>query len=431
MFKSIIAHLILFFYIYSVPFKGVPLGTGTRVLLGLLGLVLFFSLLPQKIKQLKIEKKYLLLVCILILLALISLLSIAMNQTDDLEFVKYPISILIILLASYFVIYILQACYYKLTLEKLSELIINVIFIQIILSLLMFVIPDIQELLITIQYIPEISNNVLSDSLEFRLIGFGIMFFGAGVINGFALILIAFLIKTTRMSIGKILYLAMAFFFILVLGMMMARTTLIGAIIAITVLLIPRGFKLNINSIKNILIFITSLFVIPLIVIIITVTLNPKVIETFQPAFNFGFELFINYLNNGVVQSASTSQMQDMYVFPNSFKTYIIGDAYYSNPNGYGYYMDTDIGYLRLIYYFGMTGLVTYLYLQFIPMRQVMIKNKHYRMLCYSIFIYLLILNLKGFTDFLFLSLLFMMNSRNYHTSYRSEMEVGREALVH
>ena len=57
-----------------------------------------------------------------------------------------------------------------------------------------------------------------------------------------------------------------------------------------------------------------------------------------------------------------------MIVWPEELRTWIIGDGYFENsrndPNYLGsatddgFYMGTDIGYLRFIYYFGIAGLV-------------------------------------------------------------------------
>ena len=57
-----------------------------------------------------------------------------------------------------------------------------------------------------------------------------------------------------------------------------------------------------------------------------------------------------------------------MVVWPDNLKTWIIGDGYFSNsrydPNylgdatDKGFYMGTDIGYLRFLFYFGILGLV-------------------------------------------------------------------------
>lgn len=47
-----------------------------------------------------------------------------------------------------------------------------------------------------------------------------------------------------------------------------------------------------------------------------------------------------------------------MYVFPHSLKTWLMGDALYMDPSGSGYYMGTDVGYLRMIFYFGLPATI-------------------------------------------------------------------------
>ena len=59
-----------------------------------------------------------------------------------------------------------------------------------------------------------------------------------------------------------------------------------------------------------------------------------------------------------------------MIVYPENLKTIIIGDGYFNNPvatDPYfigkiigGYYMGTDIGYLRFIFYCGTIGLLAF-----------------------------------------------------------------------
>ena len=57
-----------------------------------------------------------------------------------------------------------------------------------------------------------------------------------------------------------------------------------------------------------------------------------------------------------------------MVVWPEELRTWLIGDGYFANsrydPNylgdatDQGFYMGTDIGYLRFVFYFGILGLV-------------------------------------------------------------------------
>lgn len=62
--------------------------------------------------------------------------------------------------------------------------------------------------------------------------------------------------------------------------------------------------------------------------------------------------------------------LSDGLIFPNNFKTWIIGDGYmasgsndpyYIGPADYGFYMNTDAGYSRFIFYFGLSGLLTFM----------------------------------------------------------------------
>ena len=64
---------------------------------------------------------------------------------------------------------------------------------------------------------------------------------------------------------------------------------------------------------------------------------------------------------------SSNEKLKTMYVFPDNLKTWVMGDGYFSNPyridpyftGDYivGYYMGTDAGYLRFIFYSGLIGL--------------------------------------------------------------------------
>ena len=87
----------------------------------------------------------------------------------------------------------------------------------------------------------------------------------------------------------------------------------------------------------------------------------------FHKHLRFGFEGFFSLVEEGEWTVSSNERLQTMYVFPESLKTWIIGDGYFSNPRDVdpyftgryigGYYMGTDVGYLRFIFYAGVLGL--------------------------------------------------------------------------
>ena len=84
----------------------------------------------------------------------------------------------------------------------------------------------------------------------------------------------------------------------------------------------------------------------------------------------FAFEGFFSLVEKGRWEVSSNEILKNMYRFPESIKTWIIGDGYIENPKNDpyfigkltgGYYMGTDVGYLRFIYYFGLIGLIAFI----------------------------------------------------------------------
>lgn len=90
----------------------------------------------------------------------------------------------------------------------------------------------------------------------------------------------------------------------------------------------------------------------------------------FQKNIEFAFEGFFSLAETGRWEVHSNEMLMDMYVFPDNWKTWIIGDGYFDNPYGIdpyytgenwpGFYKATDVGYLRFIYYFGVIGLAAF-----------------------------------------------------------------------
>ncbi|MEP6465881.1 MAG: hypothetical protein ABJB05_06230 [Parafilimonas sp.] len=223
---------------------------------------------------------------------------------------------------------------------------------------------------------------------------------------------IAVLVKGKRLTRIKIFAYALVFFIILLLGVMMARTTLIGLALALLYLFLP-SFHINKNALRNKWMFLVNLLIIPVVAITLLFTFSPKLIDQLNDVVNFSFELFINYSQTGKFSTASTSVLESMYVFPKTLKTYIIGDGqYYINPGdrSSAYYMHTDVGYLRLLYYFGLTGMAFYFLLQYFVIRNAIMRNagnkdlKRFFLFC---LLFCLILNSKAFADLFFLIVLF------------------------
>ncbi len=276
----------------------------------------------------------------------------------------------------------------------------------------MFSIPALREFLNSIQIYNEHEIKVLQETQNFRLNGFGSRFFGAGIINGFALILITSLIKFHKKE-TKVLILSFAYLFIFVFGMMMARTTIIGAFLSFVLLLIPQNL-ISITQIKKHLKFSYYITSIPICISVIIIIIFPGIQQYITNIFKFGFEMFINYFSSNSFESESTNKMLEMYIWPSSLKTYIIGDGLFTDLITKKYYMNTDIGYLRLIYYFGVIGMMSYFTFQLVLINSIYKLNRGYKYTFIIIFIYLIILNFKGFTDCFYICILFLISNSSF-----------------
>ena len=99
---------------------------------------------------------------------------------------------------------------------------------------------------------------------------------------------------------------------------------------------------------------------------------KPALLYQFNPQFRyffrFAFEGFFSLVEKGQWQIDSTDRLATMVVYPETLHTWILGDGYFENSRNdinylgdatdEGFYMGTDIGYLRFIFYFGVPGML-------------------------------------------------------------------------
>lgn len=165
----------------------------------------------------------------------------------------------------------------------------------------------------------------------------------------------------------RILYIT-AFIVITVIGNMIARTTLIGTLLGLGIILIGFLFKPTLPG-EN---YKVTSFLTWMIILTAGITACVVLYNTDPAArnlFRFGFEGFFSLAEKGHWETTSTNKLvESMIVFPETLKTWVIGDGYFLNAvldanylgssTKYGFYMGTDVGYLRFIFYFGIIGLI-------------------------------------------------------------------------
>ena len=124
--------------------------------------------------------------------------------------------------------------------------------------------------------------------------------------------------------------------------------------------------------IRTVLIYLWKWLVGIIVVALLIIVPLYNTIPTFKANTRFAFEGFFSLAEKGQWEVNSTDILKNMYVFPENLKTWVIGDGYIENPihtDPYytgevigGFYMGTDVGYLRFIFYFGLLGLFAFIY---------------------------------------------------------------------
>ena len=117
--------------------------------------------------------------------------------------------------------------------------------------------------------------------------------------------------------------------------------------------------------------------------------------DSFNRLFRFTFQALINKSQTGSYSTRSTDTLVNRMYFDIPIVTFFLGDGRYTNANG-SYYMSTDAGYMRVILYMGIVGLLLLFSMQVSLMG---IRKKH-SLLDSFILLLILILNIKGETLF-------------------------------
>jgi len=137
----------------------------------------------------------------------------------------------------------------------------------------------------------------------------------------------------------------------------------------------------------------------------------------------FGFEGFFNLVEKGRFSYTSNEKLGTMFVWPDNVKTWLVGDGYFSNPVATdahytgeitrGYYMGTDVGYLRFIFYFGMVGLLMFSFFM-LKVGQVCIRKfPHWKVLFLMLLAVHFIVWAKVSTDIFLVFALFLCLDNN------------------
>jgi len=101
------------------------------------------------------------------------------------------------------------------------------------------------------------------------------------------------------------------------------------------------------------------------------------------------------YMNSGNFNTSSTDNMLRMYD-ELEIKNLFSGDGRYTKENSDGYYGSVDMGYLRMILYYGVFGMIIIFFIQFLLLNKLLKIPPDRIFISKLMFLYFLILNIKG-----------------------------------
>lgn len=344
MIKHLFIIILLFFYVYGVSFSFLPINTSKIVFLYLLILYSFYFF-GKKQYKLVVNKDIFYISLFLIILMIFSALSTALHSTGDFS-----------IFYAYFIMFtetlIGAILFYKLYLKAYSfkgilDLFIWISLLQALIIIMMLVFEPFREL------INSVTNKDITDLVEryggFR--GFGLagsVTYDLAVFLSISMMFITYLISQGK---DKRFFYILSWIIIFIAVLMTGRSGWIGAILSLGILFYS---FVNKNALKSILILVIMIFIFVFLIIIILRNYYPETYEILiLHIIPYAFEMFINLYDSGSMSTHSTEILSHMY-FPVDIETFLFGDGYYKNPNGYGYYMGTDAGYMRQILFYGI-----------------------------------------------------------------------------
>lgn len=410
--RAFFISFLAFLYLYPFALKVFPVGTRSFLAAG--GVGLFFLYMLNAYKTRWVINKFLLLLTIMLPFVAFSILTGLLNATYDFQFARLAFSFILMFFAAYFILEVAKQTKLHVTEKLLLEIVVYAVAIQSIVSFFMFFSPSFQSLVFAHLNFSDLALSKMQALSERGIIGFSRSFFGAGIYSGLALMLLSYLLAHYAKNIKQLAWYVLLFFLIFSIGMMMARTTLVGAALGLAYLFFPRKkilqLKVKRSTVKTIALFI----VLPLFSLFLLVLLAPNFMSKINNLLQFGFELFINIFEGKGAQTSSTDVLMTMLVWPDSFKTWMIGDGLWDLEGGMKYYMSTDVGYSRMLFYFGILGMLSFLYYHFYLVK----KSFGFGLFAAFLIAYILILNVKGFAQISVVLLLLFLSS-SISTRYR------------
>lgn len=345
-------------YFFPVTFIGMPSNINSKLLMAVIGLPVLLSNLSKSFNG-KVGVEFISGFGLACGVSLSTYLSVALNSTQDYTYVTYVASMAVWTSAAYLLLKAIKRVHGYLDVKLIIWYLMSMCALQCVLAIAIDLNADVQ------QFVDRYYSEAAFFHAKKRMYGFGCGLDVAGSRFSAVLIMIACLLyKGSASNNGWTIALYIICFIIIsVIGNMIGRTTTVGMVLG--ALVIIYSFFTKDASPKYIKLVVGLVAVFTILAIILY-----KSDTKWQDNLEFGFEGFFSLVEKGKWDVHSNEMLKDGFIYPDNIKTWLIGDGYfeeplstnpyYVGPDFYGYYMGTDSGYSRFLFYFGALGLLMF-----------------------------------------------------------------------
>ena len=359
----ILAFIAVNMFYFPVEYSFFPVSNSKNILAALGAVFLLFSFVHRR--EFIVSKDIIVLFILSTIVMAFTILSVTYNHTPERSYTAYPVSTLVWLLSAFGACSLIRFAHGKIDFPLILDYFCAACIFQCSAALLIRFIPEVRTFVddIFIQ-----GQDILHEMDRLYGIGASLDVAGSRFACVLAAIPVALFVDMEKTGWKKSLLYFFCFLFISGVGSIIARTTLIGTLVGLMFIgiIVLRDIFSGAASMRGNLIGMLTLAVVIFIpATVIMYQYSPEM----RSLLRFGFEGFFNLFETGEFRTQSSDLLLDkMIVFPEEVKTYLIGDGYFENSRNdinylgdsttLGFYMGTDVGYLRFIFLFGLPGLI-------------------------------------------------------------------------
>lgn len=260
--------------------------------------------------------------------SLVSLVTMTVNNTRDGSFLTYFISMWVWMGGAYTVIRWLHVAYGYVNVRLVCNLLIAVCVVQCLIAWIKDVYSPLQTWIDSFVG----GEAFMGNTKDTRLSGIGAALDVAGLRFSAVAVMIGFILsKTEELSHKQVVGYLVSFLILAVIGNMISRTTTMGIGLAMAYWVYSTGLltlKLKREN-KKLWLWLGGIMCVVIPVFVSLYYTN----DTFYKNIRFGFEGFFSLWETGKWQTSSNDiLLEHMIVFPDNWRTWLIGDGYAANP---------------------------------------------------------------------------------------------------